>query len=194
MVDAVERDAAVVAHDAAAPVGVGKPRDDLVLSRRTHFGRIAVVDALVVRLAVFVEDLIKLCVGFVPVGAAGFLSHADAAVGHEGALQGLVGLDAHHLLEVLELRINVGRRVGRDRGDDFGLHVEDAALGAFFLLEFGESSPELLRCYRGAGEEVASARIRGVVVLNEVADVYVALPVRARKGAPGFSHGGTPLN
>ncbi len=123
VVNAVERHAAVVAHDAAAAVRVGKPRDDLVLSDRAHLRRVGVVDRLVVRLAVFVEDLLELRVGRVAVGRAGFLRHADAAVRHEGALQGLVRLKAHDLLEVLQGGINVGRRIRRDGRDHFGLDV-----------------------------------------------------------------------
>ena len=48
-VDAVERDAAIVADDAAAAVGVGQTGDDAGLAALHDLGRIGVEHAVVVR-------------------------------------------------------------------------------------------------------------------------------------------------
>ena len=56
-VDAVERNAAVVADDAAAPVGVGQAGDEARAARGADRRRVRVEHAVVVGLAVAREDL-----------------------------------------------------------------------------------------------------------------------------------------
>ena len=68
-VDAVQGDAAVVADDAPAAVGVGQPGDDVRAAAGEDLGGVGVEDAVVVRLAVLGEDLFDRRVGFVAVGA-----------------------------------------------------------------------------------------------------------------------------
>ena len=63
----------------------------------THLGGVAVEHRLVVGLVVFGKDLVEFCAGLVAVLLAGFLGHLDTAEGHEGALEGLVGLKAYDL-------------------------------------------------------------------------------------------------
>ena len=85
-VNPVQRHTAVVADDAAAAVRVGQTRDDLIFAHGPHLGGIRVVHSLIVSLTVFVEDLIPFRIRRVAVSRAGFFGHANAAVGHEGAL------------------------------------------------------------------------------------------------------------
>ena len=85
-VNPVQRHTAVVADDAAAAVRIGQPRNDLIFAHSPHLGGIRVVHRLIVSLTVFVEDLIPFRIRRVAVSRAGFFGHADAAVGHEGAL------------------------------------------------------------------------------------------------------------
>ena len=181
-VDAVERDAAVVADDAPAPVGVRQARDDLVLARAAHLGRVGVVDALVVRLVVLRKDAVQLGVRRVAVGRQRLLGHLDAAVGHEGALERLVGLEAHDLFEIL---VEVARLVRGDGRDDVGIHVEDAALGALFLLEGLELGPEGRRGLGRVCQKRLVAVIGRVVEPDEFGRVDFLLPVAARETFPG---------
>jgi hypothetical protein len=68
-VDAVEGDAAVVADDASAAVGVRQAGDDAGAARRlADLGSVGVEDAVVVGLAVLGEDLVDGGVGLVAVG------------------------------------------------------------------------------------------------------------------------------
>ena len=182
-VDAVERDAAVVADDAAAAVGVGEAGDDVAVTARAHLGRVAVKDAGVVGLAVVRVDVHDLRVDLVAVLLARGHGHADAAVDHEGALERLLGLKAHDLLERL---VDVAGGVGDDRGDEVGVHVEDAAGIALLLEEVHDLIPELGRVLGGTGEEGLVAVVRGVVLLDEVTDVDLVLPVATHKALPCF--------
>ena len=183
-VDAVERHAAVVAHDAATAVGVGQAGDHVAVAGGAHLGGVGVKDGLVVGLVVLVEDLVVLGVDLVAVALCRLLGHLDAAVGHEGALQGLVGLEADDLLEVLEFGVDVAGAVCGEARDDLGLAVEHAAVGALLLLELLDLAPQLVGCLGGAGEERLVALVLGVVALDEVADVHVICPVTCREALP----------
>ena len=152
----------------------------------THLRRIGIEDCLVVGLVVLVEDLVVLLVDLVAIGLGSLLGHLDAAVRHEGTLQGLVCLKADDLFELLVLRIDVSRAIGGKAGNDLGLAVEDAALGALLLLELLDIAPELVcRCGRTLEEGLVSL-ILGVVALDEVADVHVLCPVARDKSLPCF--------
>ena len=187
-VNAVERHTAVVAHDAAASVRVGQTRNDVVAPGHAHLVGVRIKNALIVGLVVLVEDLGVFVVHMEAVRARRFLSHADAAVGHERTLEGLVGLHADHLLVFLMFRVEIGGRVGCNGADNFGFTVEHAAPGAFFLLKFGQASPEFAGSVSGFGEERFVAVIRGVVLLHEVAHVDVVAPVIASEASPSVGH------
>ena len=132
------------------------------------------------------ENLVQLLAGLVAVGGAGLLRHLDAAVGHEGALQGLIGLQADDLFQILQLGVDIAGAVGGQTGDDFGLHVQNAALGALLFLQFLQSAPQLVGSVGRAGEEALIAVIRGVVLLDEVTGVDFLFPDAAFKAFPLF--------
>ncbi len=186
-VNAVEGDAAVVADDAAAAIGVGQAGDDVGVTGSAHLGGVRIEDALVVGLVVLVEDLRVLVVHVEAVVLGRLLGHLDAAVGHEGALEGLVGLEADDLLEVLGVLTDVARAVGGQAGDDLGLALEDAVVGALGSLELLDLAPELVGGVGRTLEERVVAVVDGVVLLDEVADVDVVHPVTTLEAVPLFA-------
>ena len=113
VIDAVERDAAVVAHDAPAPIGVGQSRDDVAAACRADLVRIRVKNCLIVRLMVLCKDLVKLRADLVAVVLKSLLRHADAAVRHKCLLQRFVCLEADHLFKVFMCGIDIARAVCR---------------------------------------------------------------------------------
>ena len=185
-IDAVQGHAAVVADDAAAAVGVGQTSDDVGVAGLLHFRGVSVEDRLIVGTGVVGEDLVQLFAGLIAVGGAGLFGHLDAAVGHEGALQGLVGLQTDDLLQILQLLVDVAGAVCGQAADHFGLHIQHAALGALFLLELLQSSPQFVGRLGGTGQERLVAVVRGVVLLDEVAHVDFLFPDTALKAFPLF--------
>ncbi len=192
-VDAVEGHAAVVAHDAAAAIGVGQAGDDVAVASGAHLRRIGVEDGLVVGLVVLVEDLVVLIVHMEAIGLGRLLGHLDAAVGHEGTLEGLVGLKAHNALELGVVGVDVARAVGGQARDDLGLAVENAAVGALGGLELLHTAPKLVGRLGRTGEEALVAVVGGVVVLDEVANIDVVLPVASLEAVPFLAHGSSFL-
>ena len=180
-VDAVERDAAVVADDAPAPVGVRQTRDDLVLARRAHLRRVGVEDALVVRLVVLREDAVQLGVRLVAVGRQRLFGHLDAAIRHKCALQRLVGLKADNLLKVL---VEIARLVRGDGRDDIRIHVEDAALGPLLLLQRLQFVPQLRSRISRVRQKRRVAGIRRIVQADEFRGIDLILPFAARETFP----------
>src|SRR5205085_2287278 len=116
-VDTVEGDAAVVADDAAAAVGVGQARDDAGRAAGADLGGVGVEDALVVGLAEVGVDLLDLGIGLVAIGVEGAFDHAPAAVRHDRALEGAVGLEADdEVLVVGRVAVDVAGLEGVDTG------------------------------------------------------------------------------
>ena len=183
-VDAVQRHAAVVAHDAAAAVGVGQAGDDVAVAGALHLGGVGIKHRGVVGAGVAGEDLVQFFAGLVAVGGACLFGHLDAAVGHEGPLEGLVGLQADDLFLVLEGLVDVAGAVGGQVADHLGLHIQHAALGALGLLQFLQSAPELVGGFGGAGQEGFVPFIGAVVFLDKVADVDFLFPDAAFKPFP----------
>ena len=183
-VNAVKRYAAVVADDAAAAVSVrqtGQQADMTCLADVLGVGReYAVVVGLVV-----LELLLDFRGDLVAVLLAGVAHHAHAAERVAGALERLIGLEANDQLAVL---VEVAGAERGDGDDGFGVDVADAAL--FALL--GEQGIELLaqsgRACGSRREESAVAVIRGVVLLDKVADVDLVFPNAAVKIVPCVVH------
>ena len=75
---AVERDAAVVADDPAAAVGVGQAGQDVRAAAAPDVGGVGVEDAVVVGLAVLRERLDHVRVGLVAVGLQSVDHHAGS--------------------------------------------------------------------------------------------------------------------
>ena len=179
-VHAVQRNTAVVADDAATAVGIRQTGQQTDVTCITDVlgvrGEYAVIVGLVI-----LELLLDLRGDLVAVLLAGVAHHAHAAERVARTLQRLVGLEADDDLAVL---VEVAGAERGDGDDGFGVDVADAAL--FALL--GEQGIELLSqsgCACGSRrKESAVAVIRGVVLLDKVADVDPGLPVAAIEVVP----------
>ena len=78
--------------------------------------------------------------------------------------------------------------MGRDSGNDFGIHIQDSAGFLFLLRQLHDLVPEL-RCIPGRTfQKLVAAVIGGVVFLYEVADIDFPLPYTAFKCVPLCSH------
>jgi len=185
-VDAVQCHTAVVADDTATAIGVGQAGDDVGVAGGLHLGGIGIEHSLIVGAGVVGEDLVQLFRGLVAVGSAGLLRHLDAAVGHECTLQGLVGLQADDLLKLFQALVDVAGAVCGQTADDLGLHIQHAALGTLGLLQLLQCAPELIGGLGGASQERLVAVIRGVVLLDKVADVDFLFPDATLKAFPLF--------
>ena len=194
-INAVERDAAVVADDAAAAIGIRQAGDDLVVARLLHLRGVGHEHAFVVGRRVLGEDPVQLGVGFIAVVAAGFLRHLDAAERHERALERLVGLKTHNLLQILVGFADVAGAVSGQAGNDVRLHIQHTALRALLFLQFLENAPEFIRRLRWAGEEALVSRVRLVILLNEIANVDFFAPDAALEAFPllKMNHANSPL-
>ena len=104
------------------------------------------------------------------------------------ALQGLVGLEADDGLELGVLGIDVAGLVAGDAGDDLGVHIQDAALLALLEHEAHDLVPKLDGALGRTGQEGLVTLVGGVVLLDEVADVDLDLPVASVEAFPCFLH------
>ncbi len=183
-VDAVQRDAPVVADDAPAPVGVRQPGDDVRAPAGPDLRRVHVEDGRVVRLAVLGEGFAHRGVGLAADRLEAVLDHAPAAGGHDRAAERLVGLQADDHFVVA---VDVARAVRRERRRGGHVDVEDALLRLLAEVRL-ELLPDGERPLRGRREKLGTAAVRRHVGYDEVAHVDLALPDGTRKVAPLFGH------
>ena len=88
----VKRHSSIVADDAAAPVGIGKPGDDSGPAATHDFGRIRIEHAVIVRFSVSRESLMHERIGFESRGFDTCLDHPQSAIGENRPLERLIGL------------------------------------------------------------------------------------------------------
>ena len=183
-VHAVQRNTAVVADDAAAAVSVRQTGQQADMTRLADVLGVRRKYAVIVGL-VILELLLDFRGDLVAVLLAGVAHHAHAAERVAGALERLIGLEADDDLAVL---VEVA---GAERGDGdngFGVDVAHAALVALFC----EQRVEFLAQTGGAlgrgCEEGTVAVIRGIVLLDKVADVDLVFPNAAVKIVPCVVH------
>ena len=186
-VDAVERDAAVVADDPAAAVGVGQSGEDVRAAASPDVGRVGVEDRVVVRLAVLGECLDDVRIGLVAVRLERVGDHPEAAVRHDRALQRRVGLQTD---DDLVLAVDVAGRVGGDGAGN--LRDVEHALLPLLDEQLVERLPDLLRARGGGREERFVAVVRLVVLLDEVANVDLLLPETGSESRPGATSSAQP--
>ena len=154
---------------------------------RADLVRVCVKNRLIVRLVVLCEDLVKLRADLVAVVLKSLLRHTDTAVRHKCLLQRFVCLETDHLFEVFDRGVDIARTIRRQTRDDLRLHIEHAALAAFFLLEFLHARPQAVRRIRRRCEETLVAIVRRIVALDEVADVDLLLPDAPLKTVPALA-------
>ena len=176
-VRAIQGHTAVVADNAAAAISVGQAGDDVAVAGLFNVGGVYVKNAVVVGLAVF-EDFFYLGVHFAAISLQGLAHHADAAKGHNGALQGGVGLQAHNDLFFF---INIARCISVDVADSGGVHIQHAAGLALFFQQLLHFVPQLFGALGGGSQKALVPVIGGIVPLDKILYVYGMVPMSADK-------------
>ena len=184
-VNAIQGNTAIVADDTAAAIGIGQTGDDMAVAAGTHLGGVGIKYAGIVGLAVGGEELLHLRIQVIAVILAGLLGHADAAVGHEGALKGLIGLEAD---DGLLLLIQVTGAMAEDGGNDLGIHIQYAAGLAFLLGELQHFVPQGGGIGGRALQEAVITIVGGVVVHDKVTNIDLGFPTAAFEFFPFVTH------
>ena len=137
-------------------------------------------------LAVLGEDLLDLRIGLLAGFLDGLLDHTPAAVRHHGALARHIGLQTDN--HIVDFRgIDVAGREGVDARRGVGVHVVDALLALHGQIVVVQILPQVLGLVGGVSQEGLVALIWRVVLLDEVADINVLLPVALGEAFPSLS-------
>ncbi len=182
-VDAVKRDAAIVADDAAAAVGIRKPGDDAGPSAIHDLGRIRIEHAVIVRFAVFREGLVHQRIGFEACRLDAGLDHPQSAVGEDRPLERLVGLKAD---DDFVVAIDIAGLVGEQRRRSFGINREHALLSLVGEVRL-QFCPDGFCALRWAGEKVLIPRVRLDVADDEIPNVDGSGPIAGSKTVPAIA-------
>ena len=180
LVHAVERDAAVVADDAATPIGIRQPGDNAGFPAGPNLRRVKIEHRVVMRLAVFGEGLAHRRVDLAAAGFESVLDHAESTRGHDRAAERLIGLEAN---DDFVFTVQVTGAVRRERGRRLRVDVEHAFLD--LLAQGGlEAFPEEKGSRGRLRQELRPARIRGDIGHDEIADVDLVFPQLAGEILP----------
>ena len=182
-VGAVERQAAVVADDAAAGVVVGQARQEAQRTERANLLGVDVEHAVVMRLAVVGENIPDLLVHVHAVLLAGARYDVDAAEGLDGPLEQLVGLQAH---DQLLFPVDITRLVRGDGRDGGIVQRADAVVVPLLFERLEAEVPDVLGTFGRALQESGVAQVGGDVRLHETRDVDFLAPKPVDKGFVQF--------
>ena len=137
------------------------------------------------RLAVLGEDLLDRRVRLLAGLLDGLLHHAPTAIRHHGSLAWLIGLQADD--HIVDLRgIDIASREGVDIRRRVGVHIIDTLLALHRQIVVVEVLPQVLRLVGRIREERFITLVRRVVLLNEVTNVDVLLPVAGNEPLPSL--------
>ena len=183
LVDTVQSHTTVVADDAATAVSIRQTGQNLVVAGDLDVLGVHTEHAVIVGLAVLGEDLLDLRIRLLAGFLDGLLDHTPAAVRHHSALAGHVGLQTND--HIVDFRgVDVASREGVDASRGVGVHVVDALLALYSQVVVVEVLPQVLRLLSGRSQEALITLVRGVVLLDEVADVDILLPVALGEAGP----------
>ena len=149
-----------------------------------HLWGVGIKHSGVVGAGILGKDFVQLRGRGIAIGGAGLFRHLDAAIGHEGALEGLIGLQTDDFFQILQVLADIAGAVSGHSGNHFSLHIQNAALGALFLLQNLQSPPKLIGCFGGAGKEAFIAGVGAVVLLDKIAGVDFFFPDAALEAFP----------
>ena len=88
--------------------------------------------------------------------------------------------------ETTAAEAKVCRAICCDTADNFCLHIKHSAFGPLLLLQLLKFSPQTICCVRRYFQEGLIPIVRGVVVLDKVANIHALFPQSSRKTTPLF--------
>ena len=179
-VHAVQCNAAVVTDDSAAAVSIRQAGQQTNVTRFTNVLGICGEYAVVVGLVVL-ELLLNLGRNLIAVLLARITDHAHAAERIACTLERLIGLQADDNLVVL---VEIARAEGRDGDNGLGVDITDTALFALLREQCIELLTQRSRACGSRSQKSAVTIIRGVILLDKVADIDLVFPVAAIKVVP----------
>ena len=132
--------------------------------------------------AVFSEDFLQHRVQFAIVRFAGTFYHFDAAERDNRAFQRSFSLQTNDFLETF---LDVASVMRSDGGCKGSIKINRRVSAVFLFNAFHYGVPQLGGRVSCASQEGLVTFVRGIVFLDEVADVDFVLPVTFRKTFPG---------
>ena len=176
-INSVQGYSAVITDNAAAPVGIGKPRNNTRFSDGPHVFGISRKNAVVVRFAVLGKNLLRYRIGRKTVGFQRLFDHAPAAFGVNAAFKRRIRLQADDNFVFFR---NIAGPVGVYALRYFYFGIVHASFRFLFehlfkLVPYGK------RALRGSLQKGIVSRVRCIIMLNKVAYVDFRAPIFALK-------------
>ena len=136
------------------------------------------------------EEFLHIRIQSIAVVSTCLLCHTDAAVGLQGTLKRGIGLKAYNSFFGF---IKISGTMGRNGGNDFGIHIQDTAGFSFLTAQIQNLIPKLQGILCRSGKKSFISVIRVVILLDKIAHIDFVLPVTAYKTIPFCSQDFPPL-
>ena len=176
-ISAVQSHPAIVTDNTAAAVSIRQAGDDVAVTGLLDVGGIDVKHTVVVGLAIL-EDLLHLGVHLAAVGFQRLSHHTDAAKGHNGALQGSIGLQTNDDFLVF---VDITGCISVNVADGGSVHIQHAAGLTLFFQQNLHFVPQLTGALGGRSQKALVPIIGSVVALDKILHVNGVAPVSADK-------------
>ncbi len=154
-------------------------------TRAPHFGRVCVVNAVVVRLTVMRKNILDARTDLIAVHIERFFRHTDSAERLQRALERSVRLNPHDFFEFF---VEISRFMAVHARHGIRVRVVNAAARSLLFGKLQHLLPKRFGRFRRRSEERAVSFIRGIVALNKIAHVNFVAPFSAFKSAPCLFH------
>ena len=181
-VDTVQRNATVVTDDTTTTIGIRQTGQNARFTAVQDVFGVNVKHALVVGFTVFSEDFLQHWVQLAIVRFAGAFYHFDTTERDNRTFQRRFSLQTNDFLETF---LDVASVMRGDGGRKGSIKINRRVSAVFLFNAFHYGVPQLGGRFSCASQEGLVTFVRGIVFLDEVADVDFVLPVTFRKTFPG---------
>ena len=187
-INAIQRDAAIVANNPAPAIGIRQTGNNPRFTRGANFRIVAIEGPLVMVLAITIERLFQRRIQRIAVGIKTGFNHANTGKRHDGAFERLIGLQTDNQLLILQ---DITRAIGGDAGADVGADIQ-YAVGAFLFKQRDQCVPDCVRALGRALQKRGITMIGGDVIKDKSPYINRFLPIPRMKTFPGIrSQNGT---
>ena len=184
-INTIKSHTSVIAYDTSTAISIRKTGKDLVVTGNLHLWCVNIKYTLVMCFElVIIKDIFNFVTYFITVSFTCFFSHFDSAVRHKCTFQRFVCLKTYHSFQIFHFFIDISRAICGKRSNNLCFHIQNAAFGTLFLLEFLKFTPKLVCCLCRSFQERSITVIWCIVHFDKITNVNFFFPALSIKAFP----------
>ncbi len=185
LVHPIQCDPPVIPDNPSPPISVRKPGNNMAGTACPHFRGVSVKHACVVGLPVFCKKFADFGVYLVSVVRTRLFCHPDAPIRLKRPFKRFIRLKSHNGFFVF---IQISRAVGRNGGNNLGIHIQNAACFPLLPAQFHNLAPKLGGIFCRAFQKGLVPIIRGIIFLDKIPHIHLPFPMARGETSPFLPH------